>query len=136
MHSHLAYQLIVSAKPSPQVAVGLERWKAIIYYVCSSVVILFFLTIAAIIIVLVLTAVLRAVVAGAAGRYAQYRGGRARLRPDGTPYPPVGRGMCDRCARPFENVYHLPSGKRLCPACYHNLYVSGQLGAYEDPPSE
>ena len=50
---------------------------------------------------------------------------RARLeadaehyRPDGQPYPPCGRGLCDHCKQAFEKVYYLPEGRRLCPACY------------------
>ncbi len=43
---------------------------------------------------------------------------RRKFGPDGQPYPPVARGMCDRCHRVYEAVYHLPSGERRCPACY------------------
>ncbi|HUU42640.1 MAG TPA: hypothetical protein VMX57_02615 [Planctomycetota bacterium] len=32
--------------------------------------------------------------------------------------PPVAPGVCGRCGGPFEAVYHLPDGRRLCPACY------------------
>lgn len=49
---------------------------------------------------------------------AQRQRQREKLRPDGQPYPPTGRGMCDRCARAFEKVYFLPTGRRLCPECY------------------
>jgi len=45
-----------------------------------------------------------------------------RYRPDGEPYPPAGRGICDRCGRPFEKVYHMPSGERLCPEDYNDLH--------------
>jgi hypothetical protein len=41
-----------------------------------------------------------------------------KLRPDGLPYPPGGRGMCDACRKPFSKVYYMPSGERLCRACY------------------
>jgi hypothetical protein len=44
--------------------------------------------------------------------------------PDGQPYPPTGRGLCDRCQRAFPNVYYLPSGQRLCHACYGALHPS------------
>jgi len=44
-----------------------------------------------------------------------------RFRPDGLPYPPCKRGMCDACVRPFEKVYYLPSGQRLCPECYQTI---------------
>ncbi len=43
---------------------------------------------------------------------------RRKLQPDGRPYPPAARGLCDRCGRTFEKVYHLPTGERRCPPCY------------------
>jgi hypothetical protein len=43
---------------------------------------------------------------------------RDKLRPDGQPYPPAAPGVCGRCQRAFDQVYHLPSGERLCPDCY------------------
>jgi hypothetical protein len=49
---------------------------------------------------------------------------RETFRPDGVPYPPASRGLCDRCGRSFEKVYHLPSGERLCPDDYHALHGS------------
>lgn len=42
----------------------------------------------------------------------------AKTQPNGEPYPPAGRGLCDRCGQAFDKVYHLRSGQRLCPACY------------------
>ncbi len=47
---------------------------------------------------------------------------RERFRPDGTPYPPTARGICDRCGKAFEKVYYLPSGQRLCPEDYEALH--------------
>lgn len=41
-----------------------------------------------------------------------------RVRPDGTPYPPAGRGLCDGCQQVHDPVYHLPDGQRFCPECY------------------
>ncbi len=38
--------------------------------------------------------------------------------PDGTPYPPAARGLCDNCGKAFEKVYHLKTGRRLCKSCY------------------
>lgn len=32
--------------------------------------------------------------------------------------PPAAPGLCDQCGRPFDKVYHLPSGRRLCPDDY------------------
>lgn len=46
---------------------------------------------------------------------------RRTHRPDGEPYPPAARGLCDRCNRVCEKVYHLPSGQRRCPACYEEF---------------
>ena len=43
---------------------------------------------------------------------------RRRFQPDGQPYPPASRGVCEGCARALNEVYHLPSGQRLCPECY------------------
>lgn len=43
---------------------------------------------------------------------------RRHFRPDGQPYPPASRGVCAGCARALDGVYHLPSGRRLCPDCY------------------
>lgn len=50
---------------------------------------------------------------------------RRKLRPDGQPYPPAARGLCDRCQRVYETVYHLPSGQRRCPACYEEMLREG-----------
>jgi len=47
---------------------------------------------------------------------------RETLRPDGVPYPPASRGLCDRCGQTFEKVYYLPSGERLCPDDYNATY--------------
>lgn len=42
----------------------------------------------------------------------------AKLDRDGRPLPPVAEGLCDRCQRAFNRVYHVPGGQRLCPTCY------------------
>ncbi len=42
----------------------------------------------------------------------------AKLDHDGRPLPPASEGLCDRCQRAFNRVYHVPSGPRLCPMCY------------------
>jgi hypothetical protein len=47
---------------------------------------------------------------------------RESFRPDGEPYPPFDRGICDRCGRAIDKVYYLPSGERLCPEDYEKLY--------------
>jgi hypothetical protein len=41
-----------------------------------------------------------------------------KLKPDGTPYPPAGPGVCQCCQRASAAVYHLPSGQRLCSDCH------------------
>ncbi len=46
---------------------------------------------------------------------------REKFRPDGKPYPPADRGICDCCSQLNEKVYYIQSGQRLCPDCYHNM---------------
>lgn len=58
---------------------------------------------------------------------------RRRFRPDGQPYPPASRGMCDRCARACETVYHEASGERLCPTCYDRAH--GLTSPPGEPPA-
>ena len=43
-----------------------------------------------------------------------------RFDHNGTPYPPASRGICTHCGELYEQVYHLPSGARLCRNHYHN----------------
>ncbi len=43
---------------------------------------------------------------------------RRRLDPDGNPYPPTGRGVCEICNRAYDRVYYLPTGQRRCAGCY------------------
>ncbi len=38
--------------------------------------------------------------------------------PDGTPLPPVARGLCEECELVFDDVCHLPDGRRLCRECF------------------
>ncbi len=40
--------------------------------------------------------------------------------PDGRPLPPIGEGVCERCQTVSEELYHLPSGRRLCHDCYES----------------
>ena len=51
---------------------------------------------------------------------------RRKLQPDGQPYPPAAQGLCDRCRRSCDLVYHLPAGERRCPACYERLLEERQ----------
>jgi len=50
-------------------------------------------------------------------RQEQTKAYREAHQPDGQPYPPSARGLCDNCQKPFEKVYYLQSGRRLCPDC-------------------
>ena len=73
-------------------------------------------------------------------RWARQRAGRLeafreKYLPDGLPYPPSGRGMCDSCGKPSEKVYYVPSGVRpnetsttvrLCESCYRAQETDGQ----------
>ncbi|MCK4602252.1 MAG: hypothetical protein KAU28_07285 [Phycisphaerae bacterium] len=46
---------------------------------------------------------------------------RKRTRPDGLPYPPTGMGICSECEKAGLEVFHLPSGRRLCKDCYARI---------------
>ena len=46
---------------------------------------------------------------------------KTKFRPVGIPFPSSGRGMCDRCQKPFDKVFFLPTGQRLCENCYNLL---------------
>lgn len=56
-----------------------------------------------------------------------------RFAPDGQPLPPSAPGLCDRCGRPFEKVYYLPSGLRRCPDCYDPAGDAPPQDATENP---
>jgi hypothetical protein len=68
----------------------------------------------------ILFAYVRGVIWRAWTDYLQRRDARQKARPDGTPYPPAGRCLCDKCQKHFEQVYFLDSGTRLCPDCYRH----------------
>ncbi len=59
-----------------------------------------------------------------------------KFRPDGQPYPPSGRGMCDICEQPHEKIYYLSDGQRLCPQCYATLEMSPEGQNSSLPPKE
>ena len=69
----------------------------------------------------ILFAYVRSVIWRAWTAHLQRRDEKQRLRPDGKPYPPAGRGLCDNCQRVFAKVYYLESDARLCPDCYHDF---------------
>ncbi len=54
---------------------------------------------------------------------------RRKHGPDGKAYPPVGKGICSACQQARQEVFHLPSGERLCKNCYDNGRESDQQGA-------
>ena len=45
----------------------------------------------------------------------------AKYAPDGHPYPPLARGICDNCQTLSDDVFFLKSGARLCRKCYGPL---------------
>ena len=57
-----------------------------------------------------------------ARRRAAEQAARDKLGPNGRPRPTSGFGLCDSCGRAGEEVYYLPSGKRICPDCYNALH--------------
>jgi hypothetical protein len=61
---------------------------------------------------------------------------RERYRPDGQPYPPAARGICDRCGGAFEKVYYLPTGQKLCQYDYDVLHPPVIEDTDDGTPSE
>ena len=108
-------QIPLAAGP---ISVDADKWMVFVYYAYSSIIILFFLVLVATAVIFLLLGLLKILGKSAAIRHAAWRANRAKFDRAGRPYPPAGRGMCDSCSRPFETVYHLPSGNRLCPKCY------------------
>ncbi|HDY66005.1 MAG TPA: hypothetical protein ENH84_07235 [Phycisphaerae bacterium] len=43
---------------------------------------------------------------------------RQKLDANGRPYPSKGRGLCDECGGMSEEVFFLPTGRRMCKTCY------------------
>ena len=68
--------------------------------------------------ILVAIVVVRHVLWGRARDRAEAEARRAKYRPDGQPYPPSDRALCDVCARVCRKVYYLESGQRVCEDCY------------------
>jgi hypothetical protein len=73
---------------------------------------------AAVVLVVALWTAIKVLIWRSRRRSEEERQIRGKLRPDGQPYPPGAPGLCQRCGRAFDVVYHLPSGERLCPGCY------------------
>lgn len=51
-------------------------------------------------------------------RRARRRAQQERMGPDGKPYPPDSRGLCDGCQKAAEIVFYPPEGGKLCKPCY------------------
>ena len=51
-----------------------------------------------------------------------------RAAPDGTPYPPTSRGICEHCGKRSDEVFHLPTGERLCREHYAALRAARTAG--------
>ncbi len=43
---------------------------------------------------------------------------RRRFDANGRGYPSKGRGLCDECGGMSEEVFFLPTGRRMCKTCY------------------
>lgn len=97
--------------------IDLRMWALNIYFLIG---LLFALTIIAIITILLISYI-RARLWHASVKRTQQADHRAKHHPDGRPYPPTGRGLCDNCQKPAEKVYFLSSGLRLCPDCYRSF---------------
>jgi len=76
---------------------------------------------AVLVVMLVLWIAVRCLVWEIRLRRAAAEAGRIHIGPDGLPYPPVGRGLCEVCAIVSDKVYHLASGQRMCEDCYRRL---------------
>lgn len=50
--------------------------------------------------------------AAAAQAYAEAHG------PDGKPYPPSCRGLCEHCSQYDARIFHIQDGPKLCATCY------------------
>lgn len=77
-------------------------------------------------IMVVVLAVGAYMVAKTIANYAQFKKAQRayrkdKFRPDGQPYPPSDRGICNTCGQAFEKVYFLEANQRACPQCYQQL---------------
>jgi len=110
----------------------LQRWSNLVSATYMGIIVMFLFVVAAFLLVMFVIALVRGRLWEGRVRAARRQAHRDRHRADGTPYPPTGRGMCDRCQQAFEKVYHLPSGRRLCPDCYELEVPLGPV-AKENP---
>jgi hypothetical protein len=102
------------------VAMGasLETFRANIHLLMG---LLFFLAVGVVFLIVTWTGI-KLYIRHVRERREQERWHREHFRPDGLPYPPASRGLCDRCGGSFEKVYYLSSGERLCPKDYEAEY--------------
>ena len=100
--------------------IDIEQWARLVYMAYGSIVLLFFSIVLGFILLLLLIALIRMYFHSRATQASEQETRRKKFQPDGQPYPPTGRGMCDSCQKAFEKVYYLPTGKRLCHACYES----------------
>jgi len=102
----------------PVASVDLERWARLVARMNLSIVFAFLGLIAGIIVIATLIGIIKAWLKGLELRAWRKVAKDQKLRPDGIPYPPSGRGMCDTCEKAYDKVYYLPDGRRICPGCY------------------
>jgi len=114
--------------PSPA-AIDLDNWARTVTLTNMSIVMLFLLVVAGAVLLAVLIGCIRMLTRHMRNARAAEKDIQAKLRPDGLPYPPSGRGMCDNCQKPEDKIYYMPSGKRLCAECYRILEMPSQKQA-------
>ena len=96
----------------------LRMWVVNIYFLLGLLVVLAVLAVVTIVVI----AVIRARIWRAGVKRAERQDWQRKHRPDGQPYPPSGRGICDSCQKQSEKVYFLESNSRLCPECYEKMH--------------
>ncbi len=108
---------------------GFDRWVVFVHALFASVVWLFVLVVLAVVVTALLIAFIRSRGRERAAAAEREKARLAKLRPDGLPFPPHGRGMCAACGKASEKVYFLGDGRRLCPRCYESLEMNAPAPA-------
>lgn len=98
--------------------VDMRMWAVNMYFLLGLLVALTVLAVVTIVVI----AVIRARLWQASVKRAERKDWQLKHRPDGQPYPPSGRGICDSCQKQSEKVYYLESGPRVCPECYEKMH--------------
>ena len=106
-----------------------DRWDVFVYTLFTSFVLLFLLIVLAVVATAVVIAIIRSRRRECAVAAEREKARLAKLRPDGLPLPPHGRGMCAACRKASEKVYFLGDGRRLCPRCYESLEMNAAAPA-------